>query len=235
MSVLLSAVNQMPRLRRFVTNSNAPRRKNSDEAIFELTFEGEDVERRTVPRHMTWTYEKGISAAVEDGFSYETICLLAWNCPPLKSLALFEDHYTNEEMRRIGGMCPRLEHLRIGGTAPELDSLYDEVRVDTVEVLEHLPMLESLVLCGEHFSFDRDFWDLVRRNTRTLDISEGSYTGTFGAIQVLEAANIKKLVLSRVNGLSKSEVEWLQAKFPDKEIVVKGELLIVANGELLNY
>jgi len=170
---------------------------------------------------MTWTDEKGINAAVEDGFSYETICLLARNCPPLKSLALFEDHYTNEEVRRIGSLCPRLEHLRIGGTAPELDSLYDEVRVDTVEVLEHLPMLESLVLCGDHLSFDGAFWDLVRRKTRTLDISEGSYAGTFGATQVLEAANIKKLVLSRVNGLTKPEVEWLQAEFPIRKLWLK--------------
>ncbi len=137
-SALLSGVREMPQLRRIVVDTSMLPGTALNNAIFELTFVGEGVERRTIPRLMKLPGKH--NPAMEEGLSYSAICLLVENCPPLKSLALSYNRYTHGQLQVMRELCPSLENLRIGGVGADI-VMFGERNANTESVLQHLPML----------------------------------------------------------------------------------------------
>ncbi len=218
LNAVLSSVREMPKLRRIVVDaSKLPNNSIRRNAFFELTFVGEEVERRTIPRLMKLPGKH--NDAMEEGLSYEAICLLEATCPPLKSLALSYGRYTNAQLQAIGVLCPRLENLRIGGRGVEF-LMRNQAAGHTESVLQHLPMLESLVLC-DILPQDQAYWRMVRNHTKVLDVSEGTPIGYLSAKEVLHAPNLVKLIVGEEHILNFGGVDALRAEFPHKEIVVK--------------
>ncbi len=183
-----------------------------------ICYTGVGESRRANPE-LSW-YSSKWSAVLEiEGYSYKAIEVLALG-PPLKSIALSRNRYSQQQLANIARLCPHIETLRIGGlgcSIVNLDSPSAFAR--TEDVLNYFPVLNTLILCDQYDCrrVPMDFWTWVRDRAACLDLSNAHGMSLANLVEVLKSDILECLILLEDQTLQRG----LTAAFPHKKILFK--------------